>query len=76
MPLQYLKDSSGITTAVVIPIEDWQKITDKYADLSELEKGSHSRQKPSELAGTLSTEGYAVLSREVKNARGEWERNI
>ncbi len=34
--LQYLQDNNGNTTAVVIPIEDWNKFTEKYNELKEL----------------------------------------
>jgi hypothetical protein len=36
MPLQYIHDSNGATTAVIIPIEEWNKITEKYSDVEEL----------------------------------------
>ncbi len=36
MNLQYLKDNNGNTTAVVIPIEEWNKFTEKYNDLEGL----------------------------------------
>lgn len=36
MNLQYLQDNNGNTTAVVIPIEEWNKFTEKYNDLEEL----------------------------------------
>ena len=36
MNLQYLQDNNGNTTAVVIPIEEWNKFTEKYSDLEEL----------------------------------------
>ena len=36
MSLQYLQDNNGITKAVVIPIDEWNKITEKYSDLEEL----------------------------------------
>jgi inorganic pyrophosphatase len=36
MPLQYIQDYSGATTAVIVPIEDWNKITEKYSDIEEL----------------------------------------
>lgn len=34
--LQYLQDNNGNTTAVVVPIEDWNKFTEKYNGLKEL----------------------------------------
>ena len=36
MPLQYLKNSNGETVAVQIPIEEWNTITEKHADIEEL----------------------------------------
>ena len=36
MSLQYIQDVNGATTAVVIPIDEWNKITEKYIDLEEL----------------------------------------
>ena len=36
MNLQYLQDNQGNTTAVVVPIEEWNKFTEKYNDLEDL----------------------------------------
>lgn len=36
MNLQYLQDNNGNTTAVVVPIEEWNKFTEKYHELEEL----------------------------------------
>ena len=36
MSLQYLQDNNGNTTAVVIPIEEWNRFTEKYNDLDDL----------------------------------------
>ncbi len=36
MNLQYLQDDNGNTTAVIIPIEEWKKFTEKYSDLEDL----------------------------------------
>jgi hypothetical protein len=30
MNLQYISDKKGQKTAVIIPIKDWQQLTDKY----------------------------------------------
>ena len=35
MPLQYIHDFNGATTAVIVPIDEWNKITEKYSDLEE-----------------------------------------
>jgi hypothetical protein len=32
MPLQYLTDTKGKHTAVLIPINEWELITHKYSD--------------------------------------------
>jgi len=34
MSVRFLSDDTGTTTDVVIPIEDWQEITNKYPDLT------------------------------------------
>jgi hypothetical protein len=36
MNLQYLQDNNGNTTAVVIPIDEWNRFTEKYNDIEEL----------------------------------------
>jgi hypothetical protein len=36
MNLQYLQDNNGNTTAVVVPIKEWNRFTEKYKDLEEL----------------------------------------
>ena len=33
MNLQFIHDNKGNTTGVFIPIEEWQSLKDKYADL-------------------------------------------
>jgi hypothetical protein len=36
MNLQYLQDNNGNTTAVVVPIQEWNQLTEKYKGLEEL----------------------------------------
>jgi len=36
MNLQYLQDNNGNTTAVVVPIQEWNLLTEKYNGLEEL----------------------------------------
>jgi hypothetical protein len=36
MNLQYLQDNNGNTTAVVVPIEEWNLLTEKYDGLEDL----------------------------------------
>lgn len=37
MKLQYLKDSNGNDTAVLVSIDDWKLIKNNYPDIEELE---------------------------------------
>lgn len=37
MKIQYISDSHGNTTAVVIPIDEWNQIKSKHKDLEEAE---------------------------------------
>jgi hypothetical protein len=36
MKLQYLQDTNGNTTAVVVPIEEWNRLTEKNGGIGEL----------------------------------------
>lgn len=33
MDLQYISDSNGVPKSVVIPIEDWNRLKEKYSDI-------------------------------------------
>ena len=37
MSLQYISDNSGQTTAIIIPIKDWNEIRNKYPGIDTLE---------------------------------------
>ena len=37
MNLQYVSDKNGITTSVIIPIQDWEELKRKYSDLEKEE---------------------------------------
>jgi hypothetical protein len=37
MNLQYISDKNGITTSVVIPIQDWEELKSKYTELEKEE---------------------------------------
>ncbi len=78
MPMQYIKDNSGNTTAVIIPINEWKQIITKYQDLKQLEQpqaAKPEKMKPSDFAGTLSEEGYQAINEHIKQVRNEWERD-
>ncbi|PWK27407.1 hypothetical protein LV89_01720 [Arcicella aurantiaca] len=78
MDLQYISDTEGRHTAVVIPIEEWNNITAKHEDLKHLEtsKSQSIRQKPSDFFGTLSKEEGEKMQAYVTQSRNEWERDI
>ena len=38
MSVQYISDNLGNHTAVIIPIEEWEKLTTKYSELSDLDE--------------------------------------
>ena len=37
MNLQYVSDKNGMTTSVIIPIQDWEELKRKYSELEEEE---------------------------------------
>ncbi len=37
MNLQYVSDKNGMTTSVIIPIQDWEELKRKYAELEKEE---------------------------------------
>ncbi|RFZ90513.1 hypothetical protein D0C36_22295 [Mucilaginibacter conchicola] len=78
MSLQYISDDAGNHTAVIIPINEWNEITAKHADLKELQDKPESavKKKPSEYAGTMSKEEAQKFIEYVEQSRNEWERDF
>ena len=77
MPLQYITNTSGTHTAVLIPIDEWKLITLKYKDLKALETiDSKPKKKLSELAGKLSKETADAMLRYVDESRNEWDERL
>ena len=37
MNLQYIYDKNGVTTSVIIPIQDWEELKRKYSELEKEE---------------------------------------
>jgi hypothetical protein len=37
MDLKYISDENGVTTSVIIPIQDWEELKRKYSELEEEE---------------------------------------
>lgn len=73
MPLQYVKNETGETTAVLIPIEEWKAIAQKHLDPSLLEKGlAGKHKKASDFKGILSLELAEALQKHVQQSREQW----
>ena len=79
MPLQYLKDNYNNTTAVVIPIKDWEKITQIHQDINlilEPKMDAEKKLKPSDYRGCISKETADKLNTHIEQSRSEWSNNI
>ncbi len=75
MPLQYMLDNAGNTTAVVIPITDWEVITRKHADLKQLAVLPGKKKKPSDFVGMLTKEEAEKMQEYLSEARNQWDRD-
>jgi hypothetical protein len=75
MPLQYLLDNSGKTTAFVIPITDWEAITRKHSDLKQLTVLPGKKKKPSDFAGILTKEEGEKMQQYLTEVRKQWDRD-
>ena len=71
MDIQYISDTNGNHTAVVIPIEEWNSITDKHQDLKTLET---PKKKPSDFVGCISKEIAQKMITDIEHSRNQWER--
>jgi adenine-specific DNA glycosylase len=70
MQLQVLKDGNGNNSGIFINMADWEKITQKHADLKKLvDTNNTPKIKLSELAGTLSHETAEDMLKYVKKSR-------
>jgi hypothetical protein len=79
MPLQYIKDNYDNTTAVVIPIKDWERITHAHQDISlmlEPKTDTGKKIKPSDFRGCISQETADQLNSHIQQSRNEWSSNI
>lgn len=73
MNLQYISDTQGRHTAVIIPIEEWNNLTAKHDDLKLLE---NPKRKPSDFIGCISKETAQQMITDIERSRSEWERTI
>jgi hypothetical protein len=79
MTLQYLKDDYNNTTAVVIPISDWEKITRTHQDINlmlDIKKDNPKKLKPSDFRGCISSQTADNLNAHIEQSRTEWNNNI
>lgn len=73
MELQYISDNQGHPTAVIVPIEEWMKITNNKMELPEQKL---AKRKASEFRGIFSKEEGERFNNYLTKARSEWERNF
>lgn len=82
MDLQYISNEHGETTAVIIPIQEWNNLTARHEDLKELSKETKPdrenppKKKPSDFAGIITKEQAQEMHNYLKKTRGEWDRDI
>jgi hypothetical protein len=75
MPLQYISDSAGNHTAVLIPITEWELLTRKHEDLKLLETSSKKKttKKPSDFAATMPPDVAMAFKKQVEDDRSNWD---
>ena len=78
MSLQFLSDDSGKTTAVLIPIQEWEAIVQTHTDLKKLAKPSRKEKKlkPSDFRGIFSDKEATEFHKYLTKVRKEWDRNF
>ena len=78
MTLQYLKDNHNNTTAVVIPISDWEKITRTHQDINLMLQPVVEVPKKTmkDFRGCISDETAKALHEHVIQSRNEWEERL
>lgn len=79
MALQYLKDNHNKTTAAVIPISDWEKITQTHQDIYLIlqpKPAAKNKKKPSDFGGCISSETADKLNAHIEPSRNEWNKNF
>jgi hypothetical protein len=73
MDIQYLSDEQGRHTAVQIPIDDWNKLTEENEIFKNFEK---KKKKPSDFRGAISKNTAEQLLQYATQSRTEWDRDI
>ncbi len=75
MDVQYVTDKKGNKSAVLLPIQAWEKIQRDLKDLEELKKEArevHSKR----FRGAISKETAGKLHDHLNQIRSEWEESI
>ncbi len=75
MPLQYILDETGKTTAVVVPIAEWEALTEKHQDLKAMGK-TPKKNGLADLFGKISEAEALRLHQQLEQSREEWNRDI
>jgi len=68
--LQYISDENGKHTAVVIPIEDWNKILNIHEDLKKFE--SQKNKLSDKYSGKISNKVADNINHYISKSRKEW----
>ena len=78
MSLQFLSDDSGKTTAVVIPIQEWENILQTHEDLKMLAGNGQKEKKlkPSDLKDIFSNKEAKEFHKYLTKVRKEWDRDF
>jgi hypothetical protein len=69
MGIQYLLDEQGRRTAVLIPIEDWNKLVKESESFRSFEKDIYNQKKPSDYRGAISKNTAEQLLKYVEQTR-------
>lgn len=79
MPIQYLKDNNNNTIAVVIPISEWERITQVHQDIILMFRPkikTSKKMKPSDYRGCISSETADEFIAHIQQSRTEWSSDI
>ncbi len=78
MELQYISDSNGNHTAIVIPINEWNHLKANNENLISYENPQKKilKKKPSDFVGCISKETADKMNLDIELSRNQWERNI
>ena len=77
MSLQFISDNSGNTTAVIVPIQEWNAIVENQAGLKKADKPKQNGKiKPSALKRIFSKGDAGEFHKYLTKVRKEWDRDF